>query len=300
MPAHRPEIGPSRKGPWRAWPGTRFGVVGLLLAAGLASGVALDLTPSNLIPGDGGLSESGRFFARAFTPALDYEDPSVPDTAVPLLAKALQAAWKTVIFAVAASSLAMVIGMVLGVASATAWWRAGTGRWSTKLRGLGRSMPVFYGLARLSIALLRSVHELIWAVLFLAAMGLSELSAVIAIAIPYGGTLAKVFSELIDEAPRDAAWALRGMGARRFSVFVVGLLPRALPDVLAYALYRFECALRASAVLGFFGYPTLGFFIAASFENLYYGEVWTYLYALLLLIVAVDRWSAAVRRRLVA
>jgi len=137
-------------------------------------------------------------------------------------------------------------------------------------------------------------------VLCLAAFGLSELSAVIAIAIPYSGTLAKVFSELIDEAPRDAAHALRAAGASPVAVFIVGLLPRALPDCAAYALYRFECALRSSAVLGFFGYPTLGFFISASFENLHYGEVWTYLYTLLLLVVVVDWWSGAVRRRLVA
>ena len=64
----------------------------------------------------------------------------------------------------------------------------------------------------------------------------------------------------------------------------------------AYTFYRFECALRSSAVLGFFGFPTLGFYLAASFENLYYGEVWTYLYTLFVLIVVVEWWSGIIRR----
>ena len=78
------------------------------------------------------------------------------------------------------------------------------------------------------------------------------------------------------------------------------MLPRALPDMVAYALYRFECGLRSAAVLGFFGLPTLGYHLAASFENLHYGEVWTYLYTLLGLVILVDWWSGSVRRRLVA
>jgi phosphonate transport system permease protein len=82
--------------------------------------------------------------------------------------------------------------------------------------------------------------------------------------------------------------------------FVFGILPRALPDMTAYTFYRFECALRSSAVLGFFGFPTLGYYIAASFENLYYGEVWTYLYVLLALILAVDWWSGRLRQELLS
>jgi phosphonate transport system permease protein len=156
-----------------------------------------------------------------------------------------------------------------------------------------------YGAARLVIAVMRSVHELLWAVLLLAAFGLLHVSAVIALAIPFAGVLAKIFSEMIDEAPRDTAQALRAAGATPAQTFFFALLPRALPDMTAYTFYRFECALRSSAVLGFFGFPTLGYFIAASFENLYYGEVWTYLYALFLLIVIVEWWSGAVRRRVV-
>ena len=78
-----------------------------------------------------------------------------------------------------------------------------------------------------------------------------------------------------------------------------GLLPRASADMAAYAFYRFECAIRSSAILGFFGYETLGYYMRASFQNLHYREVWTYLYAMLALVLVLEAWSAAMRRRFV-
>jgi phosphonate transport system permease protein len=132
----------------------------------------------------------------------------------------------------------------------------------------------------------------------LAAFGLTPLAAVLAIVIPYTGTFAKVISELVDESPRAAADALRAGGASPVQVHLVARLPAAVPDIIAYVLYRFECAIRSSAVLGFLGIPTLGYYIPLAFEESHYREVWTYLYALILLVVAFDLWSSAVRKRL--
>ena len=131
-------------------------------------------------------------------------------------------------------------------------------------------------------------------------MGLTPLAAVVAIAIPYAGVFAKVFSEMLDEAPRDTAAALRDAGASPLRAFLFGLVPRALPDMTGYAFYRFECALRSAAVLGFFGIPTLGLYVQLSFANAHYREVWSYLYAMFALVVTVDGWSGAVCRRMVA
>lgn len=273
-----------------------------ILVAGIWAFSELQLKPANLVPTPGGVRIAGEFFSRALSPAISYEADFVPRDTPPLLWKALQAAATTVVFASAAMSLALVWGLILGFLASTAWWIGdpvgGPGPVGLFLR---RSVaPMVYGGTRVLIACMRSIHELIWAVLFLAAFGLSHLSAALAIAIPFGGTLAKIFSEMIDEAPRDVAHALRGSGASSPHVYLLGLLPRALPDMTAYAFYRFECALRSSAILGFFGYPTLGFYIAASFENLHYGEVWTYLYTLFFLVTLVDWWSGALRRRFVA
>jgi len=274
--------------------GRRAGVLLVLLAAGIASFVALDLSPASLVPSRGGLDVFLSFVARAARPALTYEGSFVPGDAEPLLWKALHAARRTLIFAAAAMSLSLILGILLGIPASAAWWGGGSpSRPRRLLRHAG------YGAARVSLTLMRSVHELLWAVLFLAAFGFNTFAAVIAIAIPYGGTLAKIFSEMLDEADPGAAAALRASGATPLQAFLFGLLPRALPDMAAYAFYRFECAVRSSAILGFFGYPTLGYFIKASFENLHYGEVWTYLYALFLVIVILEAWSGALRRRFV-
>jgi phosphonate transport system permease protein len=264
--------------------GTRGGVLIAIAIAGVVAFASLGLGPSQLVPQRGGLEVVRGFFARAVSPALSYEASYVPEGVAPIWAKALGAAGKTVIFAAAAMSLALVLGIVLGYPASAA-------------AGLPRAV---YGATRLLISSMRSVHELLWAVLFLAAFGLTPFSAVVALAIPYGGTLAKIFSEMVDEAPRGSAQALSAAGATRAQAFFFGLVPRALPDMSSYAFYRFECAVRASAVLGFFGYETLGYFIRASFENLHYGEVWTYLYTLLGLVVMIDLWSGSLRRRFVA
>jgi len=277
--------------------GTR-GVVllGLFLIA-LAAWFALGLSPRGLIPHAGGVEIAQRFFAGALHPAIDYES-APPIDADSFLVTVLAAAKRTVVFAAAGMSLALVFGIVLGFLGSSAWWSGGT---APSSRFLARfAWPSVWIAARTTIVFMRSIHELLWAVLFLAAFGLNTFGAVVAIAIPYGGTLAKIFSEMIDEAPRDSGLALRHLGASRLQEFWFGLVPRAFPDMCAYAFYRFECAIRSSAVLGFFGFPTLGYGIAQAFENLHYDEVWTYLYALMALVVAVELWSGALRARFVA
>ena len=277
---------------------TGRGYVGLLiLLAAFVSWQYLHLSPGDLWPSSAGVELGARFLARAISPALTYESEAPPWTS-PLIWKALAAAHDTILFAAAAMSGALIGGAILAFIGSSAWWAADP---AAQMRPLARvtSFSV-YGCTRLLIAFLRSIHELLWAVLLLAAFGRGQLTAVMALMIPYTGVLAKVFSEMIDEAPRDAAIALREAGASPLQVFFFGLVPRALPDITTYAFYRFECAVRSSAILGFFGFPTLGYYISASFENLYFGEVWTYLYVLFALVALLDWWSGAIRRRFVA
>jgi len=258
--------------------------------AGLGAWLSLGLRIDGVLPTGRGTEVLASFARGAISPALDYEAAGVPEGSVPFLRKVLGAVRATLVFAAAGMSLAIVLGFVLGFLGSTAWWPT---------EGRRRGLAALYSSVRLLIAGMRSIHELVWALFFLAALGLNSFAAVLAIAIPYGGTLAKVFSEMIDEAPRDAAESLRSIGANPAQVFLLGLLPRALPDACTYAFYRFECAVRSSAVLGFFGYPTFGYYIRLSVENLHYREVWTYLYALFGLVLLLEIWSAQLRRRVV-
>ncbi len=268
-----------------------------LLVGALLAAVGLGLSPAGLVPREGGLRVAGEFFSAALRPALDYEADWIPEGTPSFGLTVASAALRTIGFALAAMSLAVLAGLPLGWIASDAFWRPG---------GLG--LPPRGGLlrrplqasVRAFLAVLRSVHELLWAVVLMAAMGLVPFTGVIALAVPYAGTLAKVWSELLDESNPRAARALQGLGAPPTAAFLAGRFPQALPDMLAYGFYRFECCVRSSAVLGFFGYPTLGLYLTLSFDDLHYREVWTYLYALLTIVVLLELWSAALRRRLAA
>lgn len=277
--------------------GKRTWVLGILVAA-VVCAAGLRLSPAQLLPTGSGLTLMREFLWAALTPALDYEAP-VPAGTAPLALKVLDSLRSTLVFAAAGLSLAVAFGLPLGALASTAWWRRieddpVAGR---RLRRVW--VPTLFLGLRASIAAMRSVHELLWAVLLLAALGLTPFSAVCAIAIPYAGTLAKVFSELLDEAPRDGADALRAAGASRMQAFLFGIVPRALPDLASYLFYRLECAVRSSAVLGFFGFPTVGYHLRLAFDNQHYSEVWTYLWALIAVAFLFEALSSALRKRVV-
>lgn len=253
----------------------------------------IDLKPLGMIPPTAEhWSRTGEFFKAALTPALDYQDENVPDDADPILVKGLIGLLLTLKFALGAMSLAIPAALVLGFTGSTAWWPEPCG---PILKTLLRS---FYLVSRFFMSLCRSIHELIWALLLLSALGVSPLAGMVSLAIPFSGTLGKVFSELIDEESLGAARALKSIGLRPAQIFLTGIFPGALPNLITYTFYRFECALRSSAVLGFVGIETIGLYIELSHEEFYYREVWTYFYLLLTLIILVDCWGAQIRRRL--
>jgi phosphonate transport system permease protein len=270
------------------WPARRMFLLAVVATAA-ASAIFLHLTPAGLAPGRGGLILASKFFAAALTPAFDYEESvGLPAGAPAFLGQVIRAALETVRIAAAAVSLSIVAGLLLGFLGSSAWWPERARVWPRLLWFSARGM----------MTLFRSIHELIWAIVFLAAFGLTPLTAVLAIAIPYSGTLAKVFSEMCEESPPETKAAFRTLGASPLQFYFLGLTPRVMAELISYSLYRFECGLRSAAVLGFLGVPTLGYHLKLAFENSHNHEVWTYLYALLLLVIVFDQWSGAMRQRL--
>ena len=174
---------------------------------------------------------------------------------------ALEACWYTVAYAVGGITLAVALGLPLRIIA------SGT---------LARS----------------------W--LFVAAIGLSPMAAILALAIPYSGILGRIYSEILNDVPEAPLRALRASGASEWKVLLYGRLVMAIPDMLSYSFYRFECAIRAAAVMSFVGIAGLGYQIQLSLDDLLYGQVWTLLLLLVALIVLVDSWSTIVRRKLVS
>ena len=142
---------------------------------------------------------------------------------------------------------------------------------------------------RLLCAGLRSVHELFWALLLMQVFGLSATTGILAIALPYAGICAKVYSEIIEEADLSALRVLpEGTGA--LSAFAYGRLPDVAAAFRHYTLYRFECAMRSTLVLGFIGLPTMGFYLESAFRQGRYAEAGALLLVFYALIGSRRLW----------
>lgn len=142
---------------------------------------------------------------------------------------------------------------------------------------------------RVLCALLRAVHELFWALIFLQIFGLHPLTGLLALAIPNAATFAKIYSEILEEGDRRAFDVLSRQ-TRWVSAFFYARLPDLWPHFKTYTAYRMECGLRSSAVLGFVGLPTLGYNLSTAFMEGHYNQVWALLILFYVLIATLKYW----------
>ena len=153
--------------------------------------------------------------------------------------------------------------------------------------------------ARLVLMFFRSIPEIVWALLFVRAVGLGPAAGVLAIGITYGGMLGKVYSEIFESDDTRPTSALLETGSGRLAAFFYGMFPVALPELMSYSVYRWECAVRASVIMGFVGAGGLGMQMELSMRMLNGGEVSTMLLIFLLLVVLADSISALLRKAIV-
>jgi phosphonate transport system permease protein len=150
--------------------------------------------------------------------------------------------------------------------------------------------PLFHlRLVRIVCASIRAVHELFWALIFLQIFGLHPLTGLLAIGLPYAATFAKVYAEILEEGDRRAYQLVR-QSAGPISAFFYARLPDLWQHFVTYTGYRMECGLRASAVLGFVGLPTLGYYLSTAFLEGAYSEVWALLILFYLMIASLRYW----------
>lgn len=218
-----------------------------------------------------------------------------PDLSREILQLTLDSTLKTLAFAVCGTFFSLLIGLVGGVLSSQVWWQS-VARFRNQDSSVMSQAP-WLGI-RAVLALPRAIHELIWGLFLINILGLDPLVAILAIAIPFGAITAKVFSEILDETPRQPLMALLNSGVSPLNAFTYTLIPQAFLNLLSYSFYRFECSIRAAAVLGIIGAGGLGYQILLSLQSLRYEQVWTFLIALIALNGLTDFWSALLRHRL--
>lgn len=216
-----------------------------------------------------------------------------PDLSLDFLRLTLKATLITLAFAVCGTTLSLIIGFIGGILISEIWWAT---VWPHRSQQTSVRL-IWLGL-RGMLAFPRAIHELIWGLFFVNIFGLDPLVGIVAIAVPYSAIVAKVFSEILDETPRQPLMALINSGVAPLTAFSYSLIPQALLNLLSYSFYRFECSLRSAAVLGIIGAGGLGYEIFLSLKSLRYQQLWTLFYALILLNGTVDLISALTRHRL--
>jgi phosphonate transport system permease protein len=220
-----------------------------------------------------------------------------PDLSVDFLGTVWRALVQTIATAVAGTVLSILFALPLAILGTTTLWSRGVlaseepHGWSPRLRWITNR------LARALLGFLRAVPDLVWALLFVAAVGLGSLAGTLALAVSYTGVLGRVYADVFEHVDPQPLEALQSTGASRIQIFLRGIWPQALPHLLAYSLYSFECCVRAAAVLGFVGAGGIGYEISISMRLFEYGQVLTLLLVFILLLIVTDAISRNLRGR---
>lgn len=219
-----------------------------------------------------GRSGAGRLLTGLFPPDLDPQ----------LLARIGRAALETVQISIAA----LVIGVVLGLPMAV-------------LVAASVQAPRWLAVtARFLAMVLRGVPELLWALLFVAAVGLGPAGGAYAIGLHSAGMMAKLCSEQLEAVDAAPVEAMRLTGSSRLATAMLAIVPQARGTVASQVLYQWECNVRSSVVIGYVGAGGLGQELGVALHLFRYQELATLMAAVLVLVFVVDGVSVLVRRRM--
>ena len=159
--------------------------------------------------------------------------------------------------------------------------------------------PALYYVVRTALNFFRSIDTLVYALLFVAAVGLGPFPGMLAVVAYTTTSLAKLYSETIEGIEPGPVDAIRATGATRLQVLRFGVLPQVLPLFLSYVLYRFESNVRAATVLGFVGAGGIGLYLQTYLRMIDYPSASTVLLVTVAMVMVVDFVSARIRARLV-
>ncbi len=169
---------------------------------------------------------------------------------------------------------------------------------------LGANNVVVNALAHFSIRRIfdgfRGMDQLIWALVFVRAVGLGPLAGVLAIAAAEIAILSKLFAEALENADARQTEAITAVGARRVLAIRFGLLPQVFPVMLAQYLYQIESNTRSASILGVVGAGGIGLQIAERIKVRYWDEVLFIILLILVMVAVIDMLSSIIRRRLIA
>jgi phosphonate transport system permease protein len=220
-----------------------------------------------------------------------------PDLSISFLGTALRATWMTAATAVIATVASSVLALPLGILASGRLWRTGINTAGDNHRAGSWMRPLSWVVLH-GMSVVRSVPDLVWALLFVAGIGLGPAAGTLALAVSYTALLGRVYADVFDETDVRPLEALEALGATRLQVFLFGILPQSRALLTSYTLYSFECSIRSAAVLGFVGAGGLGYEISLSMRLFEFPQVLTLMACFVLLLFLVDVVSRNLRGRL--
>lgn len=218
-----------------------------------------------------GLPALGDFFARSFPPSLDRIDS---------LARALVETFQMAL-------VGTVAGVVLSVPLAV-----------LAAKGLVGS-PLASAASRAVVAVFRTVPDLVWALVFVIAVGLGPFAGTLAIAVDTAGFCGRFFAEAMEDVDKGPGEALRAQGVRRADVIFCAVMPAALPAFITTALFALEKATRSSVILGLVGAGGVGIELKVAMDLFDYQSALTIILMILALVVIVEQLGARARSRVI-
>ena len=159
--------------------------------------------------------------------------------------------------------------------------------------------PITYPIGRFMMTISRSIHEIVWALFFVAVLGLGALPGIFAIGVRSVGFIAKMSAEAIEDIKLGPIEAIRATGANRFQVLLYAILHQVIPQVIGVILFEWEINIRRSAILGLVGAGGLGLVFFRQMNTYNYHGVTTVILAILVIIIFGEIVSHFSRKRMI-
>ena len=201
----------------------------------------------------------------------------LPKIMVPLLETAVMAFWGTL--------LAVIMSVPVAYISATT---------------TTPSMLLAFPLGKVIIVGSRSTHEIIFALIFVAALGLGPLPGIMALACRSIGFMSKTTAEAIENINRRPVEAIASTGAGKISCFLFGVVPQVLPTFLGNAIFQFDINIRRAAILGMVGAGGIGLYFSEQMKSYNYGNAGACVLAVVILVVVGEVISNRIRTKLIS
>ena len=147
--------------------------------------------------------------------------------------------------------------------------------------------------------LCRAINEMVFAMLFIVAVGLGPFAGVLALFVHTTGTLAKLFSEAVEAIDERPVEGIRAMGGHKLAEVVYGIFPQVMPLWLSYSLYRFESNVRSASVVGMVGAGGIGVVLYEVIRGFQYAQTCAVLLMLAITVTVIDMFSAWLRKRFI-